>query len=148
MARGLYGVARFQVSLLYHLIPPMNALFGYYNGKLMGFGGREARGVMRDWSHLAKSNTYRPAGINIDVESNFSLFQGTVLNLRYLEDDLAPLAAVEAVLSKFSKANITRADISSADLTVDLTKQSIRADHFSWARTPNASVTRIKQWWS
>ena len=145
---GAYrGMAKFQISLLYYLIPVMNIVFGYYNGKLMGFGETEAGGVMQDWRHLAKSNTYFAAGVSTDIESSLSQFDGSVLSLRYSEDGLAPEAAVTATLSKIPKATIKKRVLSPQDIMANASQSGLKADHFSWAKFPEASVSEIADWW-
>ncbi len=151
-AQAYRGKARFQIGLLYHLIPIMNVIFGYYNGKLTGFGGGEARGVMEDWRHLAKHNIYHAAGLGHDLDPLFQNFAGKLLSLRYTDDAFAPEAAVSAVLDKFIAADIEKCVLSASDFVAatkdgQAERATLQADHFSWAKRPEASVRAIADWW-
>ncbi|GAB3686249.1 alpha/beta hydrolase family protein [Salinisphaera aquimarina] len=130
---------RRKIHWLTWLIPPCNALFGYYPGDRLGFGGREARTVMSDWRALARTNRYRAAGLSQDLEDLIDRYTGPVLAIRLADDALAPEAAVDALTDKFSSAAI-EIDVVDRDTLGD------RADHFRWARTPGAVVDRIGRW--
>ena len=61
---------RFGVSSLVFLSSIARPVLGYFPGGRVGFGGREAAGLMRDWSRVALSGQYRPDGSDIDYETS------------------------------------------------------------------------------
>lgn len=138
--RGAYaGATRRRLDAICALIPVCNALLGYYPGHRLGFGGRQPRTLMRDWRALARSDRYAAAGIREDLEAGLARFAGPVLSLRMADDDFAPQAATRAVTAKLPAASLTEAVLDGAAL-------GTAADHFRWARQPDAVVTRIAEW--
>lgn len=139
---GAYeGATKSRIRLLRTIAGPLGAIAGYYPGKRVGFGGREARAAMRDWVALAGTNEYAAAGTTTDFDAPLIRYPGRVLALRMQDDDFAPEPAVEAVLGKFGAAPITR---------VCLTAEEIggRADHNGWAKHPDAAAGHIAEWCS
>lgn len=133
------GKTRRQLQLLVRLVPLFNLLLGYYPGDRVGFGGREARTLMRDWLVMARINAYRAQGLDADLDAGIARYTGPVLSLRLADDDFAPEASMRAITDKFRAAQVTHAVIGSNEL-------GDRADHFRWARTPAAVVRHIDTW--
>jgi predicted alpha/beta hydrolase len=50
------GRMRVQLRIASHIFPLAGRVLGYHDGRL-GFGGREARTLMTEWSHLARHGT-------------------------------------------------------------------------------------------
>lgn len=137
---GAYdGATARRLRLLCALIPPLTALLGYYPGHRLGFGGREARRLMRDWLALARSNRYTAAGLNEDLDAGIARYSGPVLSLRMTDDSFAPQAAVDAVLQKFSGTTPQLR-------ALDATTLGTAADHFRWVRQPGAVIACVDQW--
>lgn len=130
---------RRRIRTLTMLIPLCNALLGYYPGDRIGFGGRQPRRLMRDWRQLALSGRYQAEGIEEDIEAGIAHYAGPVLSLRMADDAFAPAAATRAVTDK-----LVRADLS--EVVLDAEALGTRADHFRWARNPDAVVAQLKTW--
>lgn len=128
-----------QLRLLCALIPALNALFGYFPGQWLGFGGRDARRLMMDWRALALSNRYRAAGMSTDFEAGIANWTGQLLSLRFADDPMAPQQASELIVDKFARAEIERVVLNAEQL-------GCRADHFKWVRQPQASAAAIANW--
>lgn len=137
--RAFDGRIRTQLRILVRLIPLLNAVLGYYPGNRVGFGGREARTLMRDWLELARHNVYRAHGLAEDLDAGIARYTGPVLSLRLTDDTFAPEAAVTAITDKFRSAQLSRQVIDAREL-------GDRADHFRWARTPGAVVRHVTDW--
>ena len=133
------GKTRLQLRLLCFLIPLFEKLLGYYPGDKLGFGGREASRLMRDWLALAKHNVYCAIGMDQDFEKAIPQFSGRVLSLRMANDDFAPEAAMNAVSDKLSSATIEKRVLSSHDI-------GDKADHFRWVKNPECAVEHIISW--
>ena len=146
-SKAFSGVAKYQIGLLIALVPVMNLVFGFYNGHLLGFGGREARGVMSDWRQLAKLNKYVADGEAGSISEELSKYTKEILALRYTDDTFAPEASVEAVVGNFLSADISRIIISKEQLYAQTAHASVRADHFSWVKRNQATVKAIDHWW-
>jgi predicted alpha/beta hydrolase len=121
------------------MIPLLNAAFGYYPGHRVGFGGREARTLMNDWLDLARTNVYGARGMDEDFDAAIARYTGPVLSLRMADDPFAPEAAMAAVTDKFHQATVSRHVITAEQI-------GDRADHFRWARKPEAVVEHILAW--
>lgn len=128
-----------QLKLLTLAIPPLCKLFGYYPGQRLGFGGREARTLMADWLELASSNRYQANGFSEDLDCGVARYEGPVLCVRMQDDDYAPREAVHAVTDKFIRAEVTQALLNEKDI-------GDRADHYRWARKPDAMVAAVQRW--
>jgi predicted alpha/beta hydrolase len=137
---GAYsGTIKWQLKLLNRLIPLAHLLFGYYPGKLLGFGGNEARTLMNDWRVLVSKNTYFAKNLDNNLETKVSLFSGKVLSLSFDADKIAPYKGIKAVNDKFKSASLEHRLFKSKKL-------GFPADHFKWARKPKQIATLIKSW--
>lgn len=128
-----------RLRFLYHFLPIGQRVLGYYPGHRLGFGGREARGMMNDWRELAKTNVYQARGMGVDFEEGIQRFKGRVLTLRMAEDAFAPANAMAAVWQKFKSAKRSHR-------LFDEQKLGVKADHFRWARKPTAVVDEVDAW--
>jgi predicted alpha/beta hydrolase len=133
------GPTRRRIRLLCALIPVCNTLLGYFPGDRIRFGGRQPRRLMRDWRRLALTGGYRAEGVEEDLEAGLARYAGRVLSLRMAEDAFAPAAAVRAVTGKLAAADLQEAVIDAAELGQP-------ADHFRWAKQPDAVVRRVMDW--
>lgn len=136
---GFNGDTARKLKWLCRLIPPACALLGYYPGKQLGFGDREARTLMTDWVAVAKTNRYQASGLSQDLDSGIAAYTGPVLCLRMQDDVFAPRGAVHAVSDKFIQAEVEHR-VFNAQVLGD------KADHFRWARTPATVAETIQGW--
>lgn len=121
-------------------IPVVLALYGYFPGDRFRFGGREARGVMRDWARSALHGDYRPERVAQDLEALLAAATGPALALRLVSDSYAPAGSLEHLLAKLRSLQIQRADIADAEFAGGC------AGHFDWMRDPLPLVRRIDSW--
>ncbi|MFT5572083.1 MAG: putative alpha/beta hydrolase [Cryomorphaceae bacterium] len=132
----------YNVSLLFfsQLAALIARIVGYFPGKKLGFGGREARGLMIDWANNARNGRYRLLNTPIDFESDLKKVNLPVLALNYNDDNLAPPRATKLLLSKLENSNISYLSVSAEELELK------RADHFSWVGAPKLIAHKIDQW--
>lgn len=109
---------------------------GALPGRRIGFGGREARGVLRDWSRTALDGRYRAQGLDVDLEAAFAQVDAGVTAIVLRRDWYSPEPSVRFLLSKMPRAHCTVTCIDDAALGVP-------ADHFSWMRAPDAVMRRL-----
>ena len=124
------GKLRLAVRSLVFLSRLASPVLGYFPGARVGFGGREAAGVMRDWSHLVVTGKYRPTGSDIDYEHALRLLKLPVLALTFAGDAWSPEQAANTLLSKLpakSSVHWHWRDSDTAGLAVD---------HYSWIKQP------------
>jgi predicted alpha/beta hydrolase len=98
-----------------------------------GFGGRQARGVIRDWGYTARHGRYPRLG-GVDVEAALGTVPTPVLAVSVEGDDLTPESTVDHLLAKLRAAPVTREHYS-----VD----GERLDHFRWVRASAPLAARV-----
>ena len=123
---------------LTRLMPLMLNMLGYYPGDKLGFGGREFRGVMRDWLQLARYNRLRVAGLG-DCEPLLQGFDKPVLSLGYECDTFGPLYSRQLLLDKLPSAQQTF-------VTLDGSRFQNKNSHFEFARQPDSVVEQLLIW--
>lgn len=133
------GFSGWQIRFLITAVTAATRLLGYYPGDRIGFGGREARTLMRDWLVMAKHNRYSAAGMDQDLEALVQVGTGPVLSIYCEHDHFGPLAAIEGVTHRLGRREVTLQQITSAEL-------GTRADHVSWAKHPAPAVAAIVAW--
>src|SRR5699024_12326951 len=106
-------------------------------GERYAFACRGARGTMRDWRQMAGRNRYVARGMKVDFEQGIRCYPGRVLTVRMTDDEFAQSDAVAKVWQKFKQAR--RSHRLFDEKTLGAT-----ADHFRWARRPNAVCTAVK----
>ena len=138
--RGWQGLANLRVRLAGYLFYPISLVVGYFPGKTIGFGGREARNVMKDWSSTIRSGLYEPSGSNFDYESAMAQLQTSVLAISIQGDSLAPKQAVQNLLNKFHPETSILHDHVDGH-----TPTGAKLTHFNWARD-GVFIPRILSW--
>ena len=115
-------------------------LIGHFPGHLFRFGGREAPGIMRDWSRQGLTGRYNVTGNDHDFETLLEGMNLPVLAISFTDDGYAPMPAVQHLLSKMSGSAITRSHLSPSELGVD------RLGHFGWVKRSHLLAPRIRDW--
>jgi len=118
----------------------ISIILGYFPGKKLGFGGLEARGVMRDWAINARSGQYKLGDTEINYEKDLSNINCPLLTINFEDDQFAPPKATNNLVAKFGEVERTQAFINAEQLKVK------SADHFSWIKSPNKVVSEIQEW--
>jgi predicted alpha/beta hydrolase len=113
-----------------------SAVLGVWPG--WGFGGRQSRGVIRDWAHTARTGRY-PALAGIDVETALAGVQLPVLAVDMETDQYTPAPTVEHLTAKLSAATVERQHYSAAEAGAPI-------DHFTWARNGTPLAARVAAW--
>lgn len=116
----------------------LGPLVGHFPGKLIGFGGREAATLMREWGRLARSGRFEVAGL--DAEATLAAARVETLMISLAHDRMAPVAAVDHLAGKLSAARLARTHLDESQVE----RRSL--DHFRWARSPGAIVASIEHW--
>lgn len=134
------GGARLGVDLIAGMASGLTGLVGHFPGRQLGFGGREARTLMRDWAQVARSGRYQLIRAAQDYEAALAGLRKPVLALSFAADSWAPAAAADHLLAKMPEARPTRWRWTAADTG----GQAL--DHFSWARAPEFIAPRLAEW--
>ena len=116
------------------------AVLGHFPGQRIGFGGREARGVMKDWLHVARTGRYEPAGSRFNYEAALGRLALPVLALNFKADSWAPEAAARYLLDKLPGCAREQWTWGDADTGGQ------HLDHFSWTKKPQLLAPRLAAW--
>ncbi|MEM9305454.1 MAG: alpha/beta fold hydrolase [Pseudomonadota bacterium] len=111
-----------------------SALLGIFPGETIGFGGREARTVMRDWAHQAGTGRYEPVGSDIDYETRLARSATRGLILTVEGDSFAPWHAAEHLRQKMPDGLVDHETIA---------LPGAKRAHFDWVRQPDVVVPRL-----
>jgi len=126
-----YGVLPFTQT-----VAATTRLLGVWPG--WGFGGRQARGVIRDWAYTARTGRF-PHLDNVDAEAALRDLRTPVLAVSVDNDEYTPHETLDHLCGKLASAPITRERHRAEPAGSHL-------NHFSWARTATSPLAaRIAQ---
>ncbi|MCA1981675.1 alpha/beta hydrolase family protein [Nocardioides nematodiphilus] len=109
--------------------PLVARIVGHFPGERLNFAGREARGLMRDWGHLARTGRFAGGDAGLaDLEI-------PVLAISIEDDWLAPISSVDGLVDKLAAATVTRVHVEEPGI-----------DHFKWAKQTDPVVPLITDW--
>ncbi|UNK50252.1 alpha/beta hydrolase [Lysobacter sp. S4-A87] len=109
---------------------------GALPGRRIGFGGQEARGLIRDWSRSGLSGRYAAGGLDIDLDAAMAAVEIEAHGIAMDSDWLGPESSLRFLLSKLRHSQ-TRVDV------LDAAALGVRADHYAWMKQPGAVVERL-----
>lgn len=112
---------------------------GFWPGDRLGFGGRQPRTLVREWAAFARTGRLAPGGR--PVEAGLRGVSLPVLVVDLDGDDLAPPAAVDALVSKLPSAQVERFTFAKGP-----GDPGRPVSHFSFARSPELIGERIAEW--
>ncbi len=115
-------------------------LLGYFPGDRMGFGGREAAGVMRDWAHVARTGRYQPQGSAVDYEGALARLEKPVLALNFAADTWSPAPAARALLDKLPAQRAEHWRWGAHDTA------NMALDHYSWLKNAPLVAPAVAQY--
>ncbi len=126
---------RWWLPMAYRFTPWLADRCGALPDRRIGFGGHEARGVIRDWSRSALSGRYAAAGLDVDLEMALARVAVPISAVVKTEDWLAPASSLRFLLSKLPRSAPTIVSIGA--------EPGRHADHFSWMRQPERTVAAL-----
>jgi predicted alpha/beta hydrolase len=129
--RAFPSPRRYLLPLAYRFLPWLARMRGALPGRMVGFGGNEARSVIRDWARSGLTGRYAGNGIDTDLEAAMSKLRLPIRAVTLADDWLGPEPSLRFLLSKLP---LSHADI---DL-LDANRLHTGADHFSWMKRPEA----------
>lgn len=114
-------------------------LLGHWPGHRLGFGGRQPRRLVAEWSRFARTGRLAPAAR--PVEDRLADVDLPVLAVDLDGDRLAPPSSVDHLLGKLPSARVER---------WHFRKQpgdpGRPVDHYSFARSPEIIAARVAGW--
>lgn len=134
--RNFPAPKRFVFPFAYQFVPWLADLRGSLPGRRLGFGGDEARTLMRDWAKVGLSNRYAAAGMETDLEAVLSQVEVEVRAVLMSRDWFAPRRSMQGLLDKLPRS-------SSSITTLDRAGLGVAADHFAWMKQPQGVVDAL-----
>lgn len=138
-SRTFRGQQRLGIALFARFIPVVTWLFGYFPGDRLRWAGREAAGVMRQWSTTVLAGRYDDVGLPGDIEAELARVDQPAMGLRFADDWLVPAASLEALFAKLGSGARTRE-------IFDAGRLGVTADHFRWMKSPDAVAECMADW--
>ncbi len=129
--RTFPGPRGWALPLAYRFAPWLADRFGALPGRRIGFGGNEARGVMRDWARTGLSGRYAGDGIAQDLEAALAQVRTRVQSVRLRDDWLVPQGSLDFLIQKLPNSPATQR-------IIDRDALGAHADHFGWMQRPQA----------
>jgi predicted alpha/beta hydrolase len=99
------------------------------------FGGRQARGVIRDWAYTARTGRF-PAIDGVDAEAAVREVRTPVLAVSVDHDQYTPPETLDHICAKLAAAPVRREHYTTAEA-------GGRLDHFAWVRASVPLASRI-----
>jgi predicted alpha/beta hydrolase len=132
--RSYRGSRKRGVLVMTQSITAVSAVLGVWPG--WGFGGRQSRGVIRDWGYTARHGRF-PVLAGVDVNAGLGAVRTPMLAISLEHDRYTPAATLDQLCGKLTAAPVQRVHLSPEDEALD---------HFTWVRTPAAVVERVEAW--
>lgn len=120
---------------LSQVAPVIARLRGHFPGDQLKFAGREARSMMADWAHYARTGDFR-AGTQ-QYGAQFAAADLPVLAISLEGDDLTTAESVDTLTDSLTSASVTRHHLVPEDEEIN---------HFRWARRPETVLPVVRDW--
>lgn len=130
--RQFPGLKKYGVLGFAQAVPLVTAVAGHFPGSRLGFAGREASRLMREWSRSCVRGDYRIGDFGTELDAALAGWSGRVLAIRLSQDTLAPPGAIERLRALAPRAAWEVRDFGAERFT------RRRPDHFGWLREPGA----------
>ncbi|MGY6554064.1 MAG: alpha/beta hydrolase family protein [Wenzhouxiangella sp.] len=137
--KAFSGWMRWGLPAVFLGMPTIAKLVGHYPGRRLGFAGREAKGVIRDWTHSGRSGIYAPIGVDHDLEGGMRALRVPVLGVRMADDWFVPQSSLDWLSAKLPAALHEQKVLKRESF-------SGPADHYRWMREPESTATAIVAW--
>ena len=134
--RAFPAPVRWWLLIAYRVLPWVARINGKLPGRRIGFGGREARGLIVDWARTARTGRYAAEGLDADLEDALACASPAIRGVVLADDWYAPESSLNFLLGKMPQASISVTTLDDADLGID-------ADHFKWMKQPDAVAAAL-----
>ena len=137
--RSYRGSKRWGIAGFAHALPLVTRIVGHYPGERLGFAGREAGGLMRDWSRTVRRGRYSDYGETTDLQAARARVACPALGVHFRHDTLVPEPTLHHLLEKLGPGPRRIEHF-------DNDRLGAQADHFRWMREPAAVAAAVADW--
>lgn len=121
-------------------IRSVNAILGYFPGHILGFGGRQPKNMILDWTYEGLKGRYRICNTNKDYNKLLETLPLPVLFISIEGDLLVPKSSASRLSSKLLFATVTEIELTSGEYSRHI------LDHFRWSKYPKPVVDITINW--
>jgi len=126
----LYPLIHRSVLLpVFFALPLLGSLFGHYPGRQVGFAGREARGVMKDWTWTGRHGHYGLPRLDPSPSPGMAELSVPIVGVRMADDWFVPKASLDGLLAHAPACPAEQ-------IVIDQLPGRAPTDHFAWLRSP------------
>jgi predicted alpha/beta hydrolase len=136
--RSFPAPIRYGLPFFYQFAPWLADRRGALPGRKLGFGGEEARSLIRDWARVGLSGRYAAAGLDINLEAALSNIVAHISCVMFEDDWLAPRSSLQALLEKMPLST-AHTQVLGRDVL------DVRADHFGWMKQPSVVAEELQR---
>lgn len=122
------------------LINLVSWIFGYFPGYLFKFGGREAKGLLDDWTGILRTDQFRIQGDSTAFASQLQTLAKPMLTISFKADRLAPSVICDAFAKQFEASTHQRSHLG------DESFEYLKPGHFRWIRQPKPVAKTVIAW--
>ena len=137
------GLPRIGMFFAWHVALPVIArVLGHFPGRLAGGNVSLPEHIARDWARCGRHPDYLRGGYARESDKYFQQVQAPILALNISDDNYAPLASAEALLSWYNSAETRLSVVTPESLRVKKIK------HFGWFRQhiAESSWKTVTEW--
>jgi predicted alpha/beta hydrolase len=131
--RSYHGRSRLGVLGFTQAIAAATSVLGVWPG--WGFGGRQARGVIRDWGYTARHGKFKTID-GTDVPAALARVATPVLAISVDDDQYTPPATLDQLCAMMPAAPVERVHITAAQAGAPI-------DHLKWVRASAPIAARV-----
>jgi len=110
----------------------------YFPGHRLGFGGRQPRNLILDWTCEALSGRYRVTGDSVDYDRELGRLELPVLMVSLRGDRLVPKPSADYLAQKLTHARVTQIELCAAS--------GEAYNHFRWVKEPTDVLSEVDRW--
>ncbi|MEN1727117.1 MAG: alpha/beta fold hydrolase [Pseudomonadota bacterium] len=114
---------------IFHSLHWLGSIFGHYPGRQVGFAGKEARNVMRDWTWTGRHGHYSLPSLDVDPTPGMAALTTPVLGVRMKDDWFVPERSLEGLLAQAPRCPTDQ-------VVIEALPENAPTDHFAWTRQP------------
>ena len=117
----------------------LSAVFGYFPGHKIGFGGKQPKQIMRDWARQGRTGRFVPKGSDFNYEAALENLSLPIFALYIEGDNFAPHSATDHLIGKAKQGHITRSKFLPSSNTPKI-------DHFRWVKHSEEIIEELLDW--
>lgn len=133
-------VQKLKRKLGFYFTRVITRLFGYFPGHKLGFGGRQPRNLIKDWTFEGLNGKYQLCDEYYDYNQSLRQLDLPILMISLSGDQLVPKSSADFLAKKLERATITQVELQASDYGLQ------RFNHFKWTKHPGPVLDIVDHW--